>query len=76
MKGESGRKEGREGGREEKEKKRKRAKGRREREREKKEEREGKGKGKGKGKKRKSRCWWPTPVILATQEAEIRRIIV
>jgi hypothetical protein len=21
-----------------------------------------------------SRCWWLTPVILATQEAEIRRI--
>jgi hypothetical protein len=23
-----------------------------------------------------ARCWWLTPVILATQEAEIRRIIV
>jgi hypothetical protein len=22
------------------------------------------------------RRWWPTPVILATQEAEIRRIVV
>jgi hypothetical protein len=23
-----------------------------------------------------ARCWWLTPVILATQEAEIRRITV
>jgi hypothetical protein len=23
-----------------------------------------------------TRCWWLTPVILATQEAEIRRIMV
>jgi hypothetical protein len=23
-----------------------------------------------------TRCWWLTPVILATQEAEIRRITV
>jgi hypothetical protein len=23
-----------------------------------------------------ARCWWLTPVILATQEAEIRRIMV
>jgi hypothetical protein len=23
-----------------------------------------------------ARCWWLTPVILATQEAEIRRIAV
>jgi hypothetical protein len=23
-----------------------------------------------------ARCWWLTPVILATQEAEIRRIVV
>jgi hypothetical protein len=26
--------------------------------------------------KRKARCWWLTPVILVTQEAEIRRITV
>jgi hypothetical protein len=26
--------------------------------------------------KRPSGCWWLTPVILATQEAEIRRIMV
>jgi hypothetical protein len=24
----------------------------------------------------RARCWWLTPVILATQEAEIRRIVV
>jgi hypothetical protein len=23
-----------------------------------------------------ARCWWLTPIILATQEAEIRRIVV
>jgi hypothetical protein len=26
-----------------------------------------------KKKKKKARCWWLKPVILATQEAEIRR---
>jgi hypothetical protein len=24
----------------------------------------------------KARCWWLTPVILVTQEAEVRRIVV
>jgi hypothetical protein len=28
------------------------------------------------GKKWIARCWWLTPVILATQEVEIRRIVV
>jgi hypothetical protein len=28
------------------------------------------------GRHHKARCWWPTPVILATQEAEIKRIVV
>jgi hypothetical protein len=27
-------------------------------------------------KKKKARHWWLTPVILATQEAEIRRFVV
>jgi hypothetical protein len=27
-------------------------------------------------KGRRTGCWWLTPVILATQEAEIRRIVV
>jgi hypothetical protein len=31
---------------------------------------------KKKRKKRKKRCLWLTPIILATQEAEIRRIVV
>jgi hypothetical protein len=27
-------------------------------------------------KQKVARCWWLTPIILATQEAEIRRITV
>jgi hypothetical protein len=27
-------------------------------------------------KQNKTRCWWLTPIIIATQEAEIRRITV
>jgi hypothetical protein len=27
-------------------------------------------------RKDSARCWWLTPVILATQEADIRRIMV
>jgi hypothetical protein len=29
-----------------------------------------------KKKKKDARCWWLTPAILATQEAEVRRIPV
>jgi hypothetical protein len=32
--------------------------------------------GKGVKKKKKNRCWWLMPLILATWEAEIRRIKV
>jgi hypothetical protein len=34
------------------------------------------GNNKKKKKKKKARCQWLTPVILATEEAEIRRIVV
>jgi hypothetical protein len=42
-----------------------------------KEGREGKKKGREGGREgERPRCWWLTPIILATQEAEIRKITI